>query len=109
MKLTIFAAGSRGDIQPCIALGKGLQAAGYALRLAAPADFADLVGQHGLDFFPLSGDVQQIMASDTGREFMETGALPAACRHKPGRKVRRCAPPVRSSPRRRRLRPNSIR
>ena len=73
MNLTIFAAGSRGDIQPCIALGKGLQAAGYALRLAAPADFADLVGQHGLDFFPLRGDVQQIMASDTGREFMETG------------------------------------
>jgi UDP:flavonoid glycosyltransferase YjiC (YdhE family) len=73
MKLTIFAAGSRGDIQPCLALGKGLQAAGYAVRLAAPADFADFVGQHGLDFFPLRGDVQQIMASDTGREFMESG------------------------------------
>lgn len=73
MKITIFAAGSRGDIQPCLALGKGLQTAGYTVRLAAPVDFADFVGQHGLDFFPLRGDVQQIMASDTGREFMETG------------------------------------
>ena len=73
MKITIFAAGSRGDIQPCLALGKGLQAAGYAVRLAAPADFSEFVQQRGLDFFPLRGDVQKIMASDTGREFMETG------------------------------------
>ena len=73
MNITIFAAGSRGDIQPCLALGKGLQAAGYAVRLAAPADFSEFVQQRDLDFFPLRGDVQKIMASDTGREFMETG------------------------------------
>ena len=36
MKITIFAAGSRGDIQPCIALGRGLQQAGYQVSLAAP-------------------------------------------------------------------------
>ena len=73
MKITIFAAGSRGDIQPCIALGRGLQQAGYRVCLAAPQDFAGFVQQHGVDFFPLRGDVQQIMASDTGRKFMETG------------------------------------
>ncbi|MBP6440797.1 MAG: glycosyltransferase family 1 protein [Caldilineaceae bacterium] len=73
MKITIFAAGSRGDIQPCVALGKGLQQAGYRVRLAAPADFASFAQQHGVDFCPLRGDVQQIMASDTGRKFMETG------------------------------------
>ncbi len=73
MKITIFAAGSRGDIQPCIALARGLQRAGYQACLAAPADFADFVQQHDVDFFPLRGDVQQIMASDTGRKFMETG------------------------------------
>ncbi|GAB4447658.1 MAG: glycosyltransferase [Anaerolineae bacterium] len=73
MKLTIFAAGSRGDIQPCIALGKGLQQAGYQLCLAAPEDFAGFAGEHGLGFHPLGGDVQQIMAGDTGRDFMESG------------------------------------
>lgn len=73
MKLTIFAAGSRGDIQPCLALGKGLQQAGYEVCLAAPEDFAGFAGEHGLDFHPLGGDVQQIMASDTGRNFMESG------------------------------------
>jgi UDP:flavonoid glycosyltransferase YjiC (YdhE family) len=77
MKLTIFAAGSQGDIQPCAALGKGLQQAGYTVRLAAPDNFAGFVQQQGLDFFPVGGDVQAIMASDTGRNFMETsGANP---------------------------------
>lgn len=73
MKITIFAAGSRGDIQPCVALGKGLQTAGYRVRLAAPVDFADFIQKHGVDFHPLRGDVQQIMASDTGKRFMERG------------------------------------
>jgi UDP:flavonoid glycosyltransferase YjiC (YdhE family) len=73
MKITIFAAGSRGDIQPCLVLGRGLQQAGYRVSLAAPQDFAGFVRQHELDFYPLQGDVQQIMASDTGRQFMETG------------------------------------
>ncbi|NPV78345.1 MAG: glycosyltransferase family 1 protein [Anaerolineae bacterium] len=77
MKITIFAAGSRGDIQPCIALAKGLQGAGYQVRLAAPVDFADFVQKHGVNFSPLRGDVQQIMASDRGRKFMEkSGANP---------------------------------
>ena len=73
MKLTLFAAGSRGDIQPCVALGRRLQQAGYRVRLAAPEDFAGFVQEHGVDFYPLRGDVQQLMASDTGRAFMETG------------------------------------
>ena len=72
-KITIFTAGSRGDIQPCVLLGKGLQEVGYQICLAAPEDFADFIQEQGLPYFPLHGDVQQIMASDTGRSFMETG------------------------------------
>jgi sterol 3beta-glucosyltransferase len=73
MKITIFAAGSRGDIQPCIALSRRLQQAGYQVCLAAPEDFAGFIEKHAVSFYPLRGDVQQIMASDTGRKFMETG------------------------------------
>jgi len=73
MKITIFAAGSRGDIQPCIVLSRGLQQAGYRVCLAAPEDFAGFIQKHNVSFFPLRGDVQQIMASDKGRKFMETG------------------------------------
>lgn len=52
MQLTIFAAGSRGDIQPCISLGQGLRRAGFATTLAAPAIFAGFVQEHGLAFHP---------------------------------------------------------
>jgi UDP:flavonoid glycosyltransferase YjiC (YdhE family) len=73
LKITVFAAGSRGDIQPCIALSKGLQQAGYQVCLATPEDFADFISEHQVEHFPLRGDVQKLMASDTGRKFMETG------------------------------------
>jgi sterol 3beta-glucosyltransferase len=73
MRITIFAAGSRGDIQPCVVLARGLQQAGFDVLLAAPENFADFVQAHGLNFHPLRGDVQQIMAGETGREFMQGG------------------------------------
>ena len=72
--ITIFAAGSRGDIQPCLILGKDLQQAGFSVRMAAPENFSGFITENGLDFHPLSGDVQQIMSGDTGREFMESGS-----------------------------------
>ncbi len=74
MQITIFAAGSRGDIQPCILLGRALQRSGYQVLLAAPENYADFVQRHELQFHPLRGDVQQIMASETGRGFMENGS-----------------------------------
>jgi sterol 3beta-glucosyltransferase len=74
MHITIFAAGSRGDVQPCIVLGRELQRAGFNILLAAPENFAGFIQEHGLCFHPLRGDVQQIMASETGLEFMERGS-----------------------------------
>lgn len=71
MRITIFAAGSRGDVQPCAVLGRGLLRAGFDVVLAAPENFADFVKGYGLRFHPLRGDVQQIMASETGQDFME--------------------------------------
>lgn len=77
MRVVIFAAGSQGDIQPCLRLGKGLQQAGLHVLLAAPENFADLSSEYGLPFHPLRGDVQEIMAGETGRKFMErSGANP---------------------------------
>lgn len=72
MHITIFTAGSQGDVQPCIMLGKGLQQAGFHVLVAAPQNFASLTQKHNLCFHPLRGDVQQIMASETGRKFMES-------------------------------------
>jgi UDP:flavonoid glycosyltransferase YjiC (YdhE family) len=70
MRIAIFTAGSQGDVQPCILLGRGLQQAGFDVVLAVPQNFADLTQRNGLRFHPLRGDVQQIMASETGRKQM---------------------------------------
>lgn len=72
-RIVIFAAGSQGDIQPCLVLGKALQEAGFSIRLAAPENFASLARAHGVPLHPLRGDVRQIMAGPTGSRFMESG------------------------------------
>jgi sterol 3beta-glucosyltransferase len=77
MKITIAAIGSRGDIQPYIALGVALQKAGYEVTLSAPAMFRDLVAAYGLRHLPISVNPQQIMehpsmqaASKSGNPFL---------------------------------------
>ena len=39
MKVAILTLGSRGDVQPYVALGRGLQAAGHDVVLATAAQF----------------------------------------------------------------------
>jgi UDP:flavonoid glycosyltransferase YjiC (YdhE family) len=53
MRITIVTAGTRGDVQPYVALGLGLQAAGHMVSLATHADFEAFVRSHGLDCRPL--------------------------------------------------------
>lgn len=43
MRIAIIALGSRGDVQPYIALGVGLQKAGHDIRLIAHENFEGLV------------------------------------------------------------------
>ncbi len=64
MTITMLAIGTRGDVQPYIALGVELQRAGYAVRVATFANFASFVTQHGLEFYPIRGDVTAVAASD---------------------------------------------
>ena len=60
MKITILTYGSRGDVQPFIALARGLQKNGHQVKLAAPHRFADFVAQHNISFVPLAGDPEEI-------------------------------------------------
>jgi sterol 3beta-glucosyltransferase len=61
MRVTINAFGSRGDVQPYIALGKGLEATGQDVRITTHRIFADLVRAHGLDFSPMEGDPREVL------------------------------------------------
>lgn len=52
MNITILTAGSRGDVQPYVALGVGLKRAGHAVRIPAPEIYKSLITQAGLEFEP---------------------------------------------------------
>jgi sterol 3beta-glucosyltransferase len=60
MKITILTYGSRGDVQPFVALARGLQGQGHVVKLAAPHKFDELVISHGISFVPLAGDPEEI-------------------------------------------------
>ena len=51
-RITVLTLGSRGDVQPYVALGKGLQAAGHDVTIATAKDFAQFVCQNGLQYTP---------------------------------------------------------
>lgn len=76
MKITILTIGSRGDVQPYVALGKGLQQAGFTVRLATHDTFAPLIHEAGLQLFPMGGNIQAITQGEAGRHLIEAGGNP---------------------------------
>ena len=73
MRIAIIASGSRGDVEPYIALGKGLQQAGHVVRLVAHENFGALVKAHGVEFWPIEGNAQDVAQSPEMRELLEKG------------------------------------
>ena len=50
MRICILTVGTRGDVQPYIALGMALRSAGHAVKLATVKHYEALVQAYGLDF-----------------------------------------------------------
>ncbi|MEL6308007.1 MAG: glycosyltransferase [Chloroflexota bacterium] len=72
-QITIITGGSRGDVQPYVGLGKGLQIAGYDVQVVATDDFESLVKNAGLEFISTGESVQRILESDEWRDTVENG------------------------------------
>lgn len=62
MNIVLMLGGSRGDVQPYLALGLGLRRRGHAVTLAAPGDFADLIEPYGLGWHRIPFDVRDVVA-----------------------------------------------
>jgi UDP:flavonoid glycosyltransferase YjiC (YdhE family) len=73
MRIAIIAFGSRGDVQPYIALGKGLAKAGHEVRLLTHEDFEVLARSHGVAFWPARGNVQSVVDNEEIRALLEKG------------------------------------
>ena len=62
LNIVIHIVGSRGDVQPFVALGCELQKHGHRVRLATHNIFRDFVTKSGLEFYPIGGDPNELMA-----------------------------------------------
>ncbi|MBW4473912.1 MAG: glycosyltransferase [Stenomitos rutilans HA7619-LM2] len=73
MRIAIIALGTQGDVQPYIALGKGLHAAGHAVRLLTHENYAGLVNSHNLEFCSMQGNVQELIETQEMRDLLARG------------------------------------
>ncbi|KAL5351415.1 hypothetical protein ACLOAV_003274 [Pseudogymnoascus australis] len=63
LNVVIQVVGSRGDVQPFVALGRELKSKyGHRIRLATHGTFKQFVEENGLEFFEIGGDPTELMA-----------------------------------------------
>lgn len=81
MHVLILTLGSHGDVQPFVALARGLQAAGHRATLCAPRHFEGFVGGHGVAYAPMdNGFVELLSTLETRAAVEDMGSLPGALR-----------------------------
>ncbi|MFJ5999382.1 glycosyltransferase [Streptomyces sp. NPDC092370] len=74
----MVAAGSRGDVQPCLALGRALAGQGDAVRMLASSRYHQLITEAGLEYHPLPADPADIIGSPEGQELLAGRSNPVA-------------------------------
>ena len=72
MRIAILSAGTRGDVQPFLALGLALQQAGHTVTLAASDNFKSWIQEMGLGFTPINFNFQEYGQSDEVQQTMGT-------------------------------------
>lgn len=80
MKAVILAVGSRGDIQPYLALGVGLRNRGHEVTIVTNVDHDALVRSYGLDAAPIDLNVQAALKREKTSASIEGGGLIASFR-----------------------------
>lgn len=75
MKITFLLAGTRGDIQPFVALAWELTRRGHQVSVAAPAGFARMIEPSGARHIPLSVNHEELLGSEQWRRILRTGSV----------------------------------
>ena len=73
--IAILAYGTRGDIEPMIALGLALRNAGFRVRLAVPRAFEQLVLKEGIAAAPIRAGMDRMLASRRLWKYYRFGLL----------------------------------
>jgi sterol 3beta-glucosyltransferase len=70
MKIIIMALGTRGDVEPLLAIGSILKSRGHDVICGMSAQFREMVEDTRLRFSPFSKKYLEIIESETGSNFM---------------------------------------
>ncbi|CAF4184998.1 unnamed protein product, partial [Rotaria sordida] len=62
LAILMLIVGTRGDVQPFIALAKALLSHGHRVRLATHEVFRTFVRENGIEFYPLAGNPADLMS-----------------------------------------------
>ncbi|WP_264319343.1 glycosyltransferase [Rhizobium terrae] len=73
MRFAIETLGTRGDVQPYIALAMGLMARGHDVQLAAPVQFTDIAAEHNVPFVGLPGEFLALLDTREGKAAVAGG------------------------------------
>ncbi|MEP6747680.1 MAG: glycosyltransferase [Bacteroidota bacterium] len=73
MHYAILTYGSRGDVQPFIALALGLQKKGHRVTVAAAENFKSFVESYGVDYFQLQGNMEELLHTPDAIKMLKTG------------------------------------
>lgn len=63
MRILFSTIGSRGDVQPVVALASYLKALGHKVRVSAPPDFREWIESFGIPVTPIGPEVRRFAAS----------------------------------------------
>jgi vancomycin aglycone glucosyltransferase len=66
-RILVASHGSRGDIQPLLALAVGLKAAGHDVEMSAPPDFCDWINSHGLLAHGFGHNMRELVENQGGK------------------------------------------
>ncbi len=77
MKITIVTLGTRGDVQPYIALALGLIRSGHDVTIAIPINFKSFVASYGLKYYPVQVDYESFLNSKEIKNVMAGSKLEA--------------------------------
>ena len=71
MKICVFTLGTRGDVQPYVALGQELVRAGHEAVICTGGSFRAFIESHGVSFSETDSDLMALAATPEGKAILE--------------------------------------
>jgi sterol 3beta-glucosyltransferase len=75
MRYGIITTGSRGDVQPFIALALALMEKGHDVTIVASENFREFVEGFGVQYLPVAGNSEQLLNSPEALKLLEGGSI----------------------------------